>query len=63
MARLMFGDRDLRARDTYERRVHANPDATYACVNLGKTYVSPEIEGQGIAIDADIHQVLKDLLG
>lgn len=43
--------------------MHANPDATYACVNLGKTYVSPEIGGQGIAIDADIHQVLEDLLG
>lgn len=45
------------------RRVPANPDATYAWVNLGKTYVSPEIGGQGIAIDADIHQVLEDLLG
>lgn len=39
-----------------------NLDATYACVNLGQSMVPPVIESQSITIDADISQVVSDLL-
>ena len=44
------------------RRVYQNPQATYACLNLGEAYIPPEIRGRSIALDADIHQVLADAL-
>ena len=37
---------------------HANPQATYACVNLGETYAPRQIANRSILIDADIDQVL-----
>lgn len=45
------------------RRTYANPDATYVCVNYGEAYTHPDICDRSILIDADIDQVLKDLLG
>lgn len=35
-----------------------NPQAIYACVNLGQTRCPAEIRSQSICIDGDIHQVL-----
>ena len=45
------------------RRTYANADATYACVNFGEAYTHPDIRDRSILIDADIDQVLGDLLG
>lgn len=45
------------------RRTYANPDATYVCVNYGEAYTHPDIRDRSILIDADIDQVLDDLLG
>ena len=45
------------------RRTYANPDATYVCVNCGEAYTHPDIRDRSILIDADIDQVLDDLLG
>ena len=42
---------------------YANQDATYACVNYGEAYAHPHIRDRSILIDADIDQVLGDLLG
>ena len=39
----------------------ANPNAVYACVNLGDTAVPPEIADRAICIDADIFDVIKQL--
>lgn len=39
-----------------------NPNAVYACVNLGMAYAPSEIEKQSICIDADIGRVLPELL-
>ena len=41
----------------------ANPQATYAAVNLGEAYAHQSVADQSILIDADIHQVLCDLTG
>ena len=45
------------------RYVHDNPQATYACVNLGETYTHPSIDERSILVDGDIDSVLRDLLG
>ena len=45
------------------RYTNANPQATYACVNLGEEYVHQSIADRSILVDADIDQVLLDLLG
>ena len=39
-----------------------NPQATYACINFGEAIAPAEIAEQSIVIDADIDQVLSDLL-
>ena len=44
------------------RFTYANPDAAYACVNLGETYAPAEIGDRSILIDADIDRVLDGLL-
>ncbi|MDO4851175.1 MAG: Sir2 silent information regulator family NAD-dependent deacetylase [Actinomycetota bacterium] len=44
-------------------RTYANPDATYVCVNCGEAYTHPDIRDRSVLIDADIDQVLDDLLG
>lgn len=43
------------------RYTDANPQATYACVNLGEAYAHQSIADRSILIDADIDQVLSDL--
>ena len=43
------------------RRVYANPEATYACINLGEAYTAREIADRSICIDADIDRALRDL--
>ncbi|MBQ3300580.1 MAG: Sir2 silent information regulator family NAD-dependent deacetylase [Eggerthellaceae bacterium] len=45
------------------RLTYANPQATYACLNLGQTFTHPDIEGQSILVDADIDKALTDLIG
>ena len=40
---------------------HENPDAIYACVNLGEAAAPREIAGRSICIDADIGSVLKQM--
>jgi hypothetical protein len=44
------------------RLTAANPDATYACINYGQAVAPQEILDRSILIDADIDQVLDDLL-
>lgn len=44
------------------RFVHANSQATYACINFGEVFAPKEIAEQSILIDADIDIVLNDLL-
>ena len=39
-----------------------NPQATYVCVNYGEAIAPEEIAGQSILIDADIDEVLEELL-
>ncbi|MGN1122780.1 MAG: SIR2 family NAD-dependent protein deacylase [Eubacterium sp.] len=39
-----------------------NPNATYACINMGETDCPKEIEHQSICIDADIANILEKLL-
>ena len=45
------------------RYTYANPDATYACVNYGEACTHPDIRDRSILVDADIDQVLADLMG
>ena len=45
------------------RYTNANPQATYACVNYGEAYAHQSIADRSNLIDADIDQVLEDLLG
>ena len=44
------------------RYTNANPQATYACVNLGEEYVHQCIADRSILVDADIDRVLDNLL-
>lgn len=44
------------------RMAYANPEATYACVNLGEVYAPPEIRDRSILVDADIDAVLDGLV-
>ena len=44
------------------RYTNANPQATYACVNLGEAQAHSAIRDRSILLDADIDQVLNDLL-
>ena len=44
------------------RFTYANPDAAYACVNLGEAYAPAEIRDRSILIDADIDRVIDGLL-
>ena len=39
-----------------------NPNATYACVNLGEAICPPQIESRSICINADIGDVIESLL-
>lgn len=43
------------------RYTNANPQATYACINLGEAYAHSSILDRSILIDADIHQVLQNV--
>ena len=45
------------------RLVAQNPEATYACVNYGEAYAPEQLADRSILIDADIDQVLDELLG
>ena len=44
------------------RYTYANPEAVYVCVNYDEAYTHPDIRDKSILIDADIDQVLEDLL-
>ena len=39
-----------------------NPNATYACINMGDSACPKEIENQSICIDADILKVIEDVV-
>lgn len=43
------------------RYTRQNPDAVYACVNLGEAAAPEEIEGRSVCIDADIGGVIREL--
>lgn len=44
------------------RLADANPQAAYACVNLGQAWAPREIADRSVVVDADIDAVLRDLL-
>lgn len=44
------------------RMTNQNPNATYACINMGESVAPQEITGRSICIDEDIGKVLFDLL-
>ena len=44
------------------RMTKQNPNATYACVNIGKTDVPGEISERSVCIDGDIGKVIRDVL-
>ena len=44
------------------RYTHANPQATYACVNYGEAYAHESIRDRSILLDVDIDRVLDELL-
>ena len=44
------------------RRVNANPEAVYACLNLNEAYAPNEIAGRSICICADIEKSLTSLV-
>ena len=43
------------------RMTYQNPEAFYACVNLGEAWAPREIADRSICIDGDIGEVLKEL--
>jgi hypothetical protein len=45
------------------RRVYANPQAVYACLNYGEAVAPRVIAERSILVDADIDAVLDDLAG
>lgn len=47
---------------SFWRMTHQNPNATYACVNLGQAFCPDVIQRQSICIDDDIDMVMKKLL-
>ena len=44
------------------RYTYDNPQARYACVNLGQVFTAQEIVDRSLLVDADIHDVLTELL-
>jgi len=44
------------------RYTYANPDAAYACVNLGEAFAHQSISNRSILVKADINEVIDDLL-
>ena len=40
------------------KMTYANPNASYACINFGEAFATPEIRGRSICINADIGDVL-----
>lgn len=44
------------------RFTNKNPNASYACVNLGEAYTPREIAPRALCLDADIGKVLRDAL-
>ncbi len=43
----------------FRRMTYHNPEAVYACVNLGEAYVPDEIYDRSICIDVDIFRVFE----
>ncbi|MDO4650961.1 MAG: Sir2 silent information regulator family NAD-dependent deacetylase [Eubacteriales bacterium] len=43
------------------RATHANPNATYVCMNYGEAYAPNEIRKQSICLDGDIKDLLKSM--
>ncbi len=46
----------------FMRLSYSNPDAVYACINLGEAYAPKEIASRSICIDADIREVFMELV-
>ena len=46
----------------FRRLAKENPKATYACINLGEAMCPPQIENRAICINADIGEVLTDMI-
>lgn len=45
------------------RMTAQDPEATYACVNLGQAVCPEELKGRAICIDGDIGQAVRELVG
>ncbi len=45
------------------RYTYANPEALYACINMGQAFTNPDIHDRSILIDADIDLALDKLMG
>ena len=46
----------------FRKETLGNPDAVYACVNLGQAYAPKEIAARSVCLDADIGKILSALL-
>ena len=46
---------------SFWRMTDENPDAIYACINMGEAYAPGEIEDRSICINGDIGEILKSL--
>lgn len=46
---------------SFWRMTAENPDAIYACINMGEAYAPGEIEDRSICINGDIGEILKSL--
>lgn len=46
---------------SFWRMTAENPDAVYACINMGEAYAPGEIEDRAICINGDIGEILKSL--
>lgn len=46
---------------SFWRMTAENPDAVYACINMGEAYAPGEIEDRSICINGDIGEILKSL--
>lgn len=44
------------------QQVHANPKASYVCINKGEAYIPREIKGQSLCVDSDIGEALDELI-
>ena len=59
---LKIGNPPVIIKFSFWQYTEENPNAYYACLNLGEAGCSKEISERSICLNADIGQVLRDLL-